>query len=407
MRILFISDNFPPEVNAPASRTHEHCKEWAKAGHEVTVVTCAPNFPKGIVYPGYKNRLWSAEDIDGINVVRVWSYIAANRGFFRRSVDYLSFGLSATFAALRLSKPDVVIGTSPQFFSALAARVIGKLRSVPFVFELRDLWPESIRAVGAIREGSTALALLEKLELHLYRRASLIVTVTQSFKRNLIARGISQDKIQVVTNGVDQARYQPRAKNSALVRRFGLENRVVFGYVGTHGMAHALETLLRAAGELEARGLEADFKLLLVGDGARRSLLMQQAMKMGLSTVEFIDSVPKDEVPDYWGLLDVSIIHLRRTPLFETVIPSKLFECFGMGIPVLLGVAGESAEIVQREQAGIAFEPENHTELAKQMEVLMVQSALRSELANNAVLAASKYDRSSLATKMLTLLEGL
>jgi len=148
MHILFLSDNFPPEVNAPASRTFEHCREWVKAGHQVTVISCVPNFPKGRVYAGYRNRLWQTEIIEGIRLLRVWSYITANEGFVKRILDYQSFMVAATLAGLLVRRVDVVVGTSPQFFTVCAAWVLSVFKRIPFVFELRDLWPESIKAVG-------------------------------------------------------------------------------------------------------------------------------------------------------------------------------------------------------------------------------------------------------------------
>ncbi|MCB1815367.1 MAG: glycosyltransferase family 4 protein, partial [Candidatus Competibacteraceae bacterium] len=356
MHILFLTDNFPPEVNAPASRTFEHCREWVRAGHKVTVITGVPNFPRGKVYEGYSNRLWQRETMEGIQVIRVWTYITANAGFAKRILDYQSFMVAATLAAPLVHKVDVVVGTSPQFFTVCAAYVISRFKRIPFVFELRDLWPESIRAVGAMQD-SPWLKRLERLELFLYRKAARIVSVTQSFRRNLITRGVVPDKIEVVTNGVDSTRFRPQPRDSELAAKLGLQGKFVAGYIGTHGLAHALETLLEAARRLQNHPQGRDIRLLLLGDGANKQKLVEQARSLGLDNVVFIDSVPKHEVVRYWSLLDVSIIHLRKTELFTTVIPSKLFECMGMGIPVLHGVAGESAEIVQREDCGQVFEP--------------------------------------------------
>lgn len=401
MHILFLSDNFPPEVNAPASRTHEHCKVWVQAGHEVTVITCAPNFPKGAVFPGYRNAAWQEERIDGIRVVRVWSYVTANEGFARRVLDYLSFMVSASIAALFVRKVDVVIGTSPQFFTACAAWFVGAVKRRPYVFELRDLWPESIKAVGAMKD-SRLLRALERLELFLYRHAARIVSVTHSFRDNLRGRGIDADRVVVVTNGVDIARFSPRPKDEALVRELGLEGKFVAGYVGTHGMAHGLETLLEAAQAL--RG-DSDVRILLLGDGARKEALVAQARTLGLDNVIFVGSVPKDEVARYWSLLDVSIIHLRRTPLFETVIPSKLFECMGMGIPVLHGVAGESAGIVEREGVGWVFQPGNAAALAAILRQVRADPAGLARCRTRCLAAAQHYDRGVLALSMLGELE--
>jgi glycosyltransferase involved in cell wall biosynthesis len=399
MHILFLSDNFPPEVNAPASRTHEHARQWVTAGEQVTVITCAPNFPRGRVFDGWRNRLWQEVQMDGIRVIRVWSYITANEGFAKRVLDYLSFMATAFVASLFVRRVDVVVGTSPQFFTAVAACAVGAVKRVPFVFELRDLWPESIKAVGAMKE-SAAIRWLEKLELFLYRRAALIVSVTHSFRDTLIRRGIDGAKVEVITNGVDTTRFSPRPKDAALLRKLGLDGCFVAGYIGTHGLAHALDTLLAAMHELAQRPDGRDIRLLLLGDGARKAALRVEAERLGLANVSFIDTVAKDQVARYWSLLDTSVIHLRRTELFTTVIPSKLFECMGMGIPVLHGVAGESAAIVEREGVGLVFEPESVEQLVAGLLRLKSDTALRARLSAAGLAATSNYDRSVLAERM-------
>ena len=358
MHILFLTDNFPPEVNAPASRTFEHCREWAKRGHKITVVTCAPNFPQGKVYDGYKNRLWQSEIMDGIHVIRVWTYIVANEGFVPRITDYLSFMASAICAAPFVRCVDLVIGTSPQFFTVCAAYAISRYKRIPFIFELRDLWPESIKVVGAMTDGFL-INLLERLELYLYRQAQKIVCVTNSFKEVLIGRGIDPDKIIVITNAVDLTRFNPMTRDKELETYYRLTGKFVVGYVGTHGLAHNLSTLLEAAAALRDRPGGERFRILLIGDGATKRELVQQATQQKLSNVIFIDTVPKHEVARYWSLIDVSVIHLKKSKLFTTVIPSKLFEAMAMGIPLLHGVEGESAELVRSEDIGLTFEPEN------------------------------------------------
>lgn len=404
MHILFLSDNFPPEVNAPASRTFEHCREWVKAGHQVTVITCAPNFPKGEVFGGYRNRLWQAEEMSGIRVIRVWTYITANEGFLKRILDYMSFMLSAFLAALFVRKVDIIVGTSPQFFTAVAAFITSLLKRRPWIFELRDIWPESIRTVGAMRS-SRVLDQLEKLELFLYRRANAIVAVTHAFRDNLIARGIDGNKIFVVTNGVDTSRFAPRKKDPELVFKLGLQGKFIVGYIGTHGMAHALETILDAAREIRAEADGDRFRFLFLGDGSNKAALVARAAEDGLDNVIFVDTVPKDEVVRYWSLLDTSIIHLRRSPLFETVIPSKLFECMGMGIPVLHGVRGESAMIALQEQVGLTFEPENADDLCRVLKCLVSEPGALQGFRDNGPVAAARYDRRTLASDMLGILQ--
>ena len=405
MHILFLSDNFPPEVNAPASRTFEHCREWVNAGHRVTVLTCTPNFPKGTLYPGFKNRLWHTEMMDGIRVIRVWTYIAANEGFLRRILDYQSFMVMAILASPFIRGADVVVGTSPQFFTVCAAYIVGLLKGIPFVFELRDLWPESIKAVGAMRD-SLIIRALEQVELFLYRKAARIVSATHSFKRNLAARGVDAQKIDVVTNGLDMSRFKPQPKDIHLVKRLGLEGKFVAGYIGTLGMAHALETILEAADYIRRQPGGEAFCFMFLGDGARKVALQEKARSMKLDNVIFVDSVAKHEVVKYWALVDASIIHLKKTDVFTQVIPSKLFESMGMGIPVLHGVAGESAEIVTREGVGLLFEPENARQLSERLSKLKTDRVVYDRLRESCLNAASKYQRAKMAQHMLSALEA-
>ena len=406
MHILFLTDNFPPEVNAPASRTFEHCQEWISLGHRVTVITCVPNFPTGRVFNGYRNLPWQTEWVAGIRIIRVWTFIAANAGFWRRTLDYVSFALTATIASLFVSRPHLVVGTSPQFFTACAAYLVGLIKRIPFVFEVRDLWPESIKAVGALNH-SGVLAVLEKMELGLYRSAALIVAVTGSFKKNLISRGVSEDKIEVVTNGVDMERFKPLAKDPALLERYVLREKFVVGYVGTHGMAHGLETILDAAEKVRDCGLGDRVQFILLGDGAAKKGLIRKATEKKLKNVIFIDTVSKDQVARYWSLLDVSIIHLKKNELFTSVIPSKLFECMGMGLPVLHGVAGESAEIVEKHEVGIVFEPENVKCLCEGILRLQADKGLYQYFKSRCLAAASLYSRPTLARKMLDALSSV
>lgn len=362
MRILFLSHYFPPEVNAPASRTFEHCREWVALGHEVTVVTCAPNHPRGEVYDGYRNRLWHVEHHSGIRVIRVWTLIAANEGFLFRTLNYLSFMFSCIAALARLPAADVVVSTSPQFFNGLAGYFVSRLRRIPWVLEIRDLWPESIVAVGAIR-ARAVIRILEALELFAYRNANLIVPVTDAFKRYMVERGIDPAKIDVVKNGANLGFYTPQAGNGAALREsLGLGDRFVAAYFGTHGMAHHLETLLEAAVQLRQRD---DIRILMIGDGAERDRLVAMRESLGLHNVIMLPQQPKERMPELWQVADASLVVLQRSALFRTVIPSKIFESLAMQRPVVLGVEGESEELVTQSGGGVSFEPENAQALAQ------------------------------------------
>lgn len=402
MHILFLTDNFPPEVNAPASRTFEHCREWVRLGETVTVITCAPNFPKGKVFSGYRNALWTTEHMDGIRVIRVWTYITANEGFLRRTLDYMSFMVSAIIASLWVKKVDVVIGTSPQFFTVCAAYITGLLKHSPWVFELRDIWPASIKAVGSMQEGFLYRQ-LEKLELFLYRKANHIVALTQAFKRELIARGVDPNKISVITNGVNLNLFSPQKKDLQLVSRLGLEGKFVAGYIGTVGMAHGLETLIEAAAVIQNHPHGQDIRILILGDGARKRALQQLAIQKKLENLLFVDTVEKKEVPTYWALLDVAIIHLKEDPLFEKVIPSKLFEAMAMGVPILHAVRGESTNMVNQYRVGKTIEPDNSNALASEIQWFSSNPEQLLQMKNSALTAAIQYDRTELAKAMLVI----
>lgn len=402
MKILFITENYPPETNAAATRVSERVPYWLGAGHDVTIITTAPNFPAGKLHDGYRNRWKSVEWIDGAKVVRVWSYISANEGFFRRTVDFISFMLTGTLAALREPRPDVVVATSPQFFSAVAGWMIGKFRRRPFVFELGDLWPASISAVGAMEKGRL-IALLERLELFLYRQSECVVALTHAFKRNLVSRGIESSKIAVVRNGVEVSHYSPQPRDADLESALELKGCFVVGYIGTHGMAHDLMNVIRAA---EKSNGASRLRFLFVGAGAEKPALVAAAKERQLKNVVFVDSVPKSEVRRYWSLCDLALIHLKDDPVFAEVIPSKLFEAMGMGIPVLMAApAGEASEIVTTENVGTWVGAGNPDALLSAAETLADSPTQVAKMRRQCVERVASFSREQQAVDMLSVLE--
>ena len=401
MRVLFVTDNFPPEANAPASRTFAHCQEWVRLGARVTVITCAPNFPQGKVYAGYANRPYQREQMNGIEVIRVWSYISANAGFAKRILDYLSFAASSFLAGLFVGA-DVIVATSPQFFTTLSGFGLSIGKRTPWVFELRDLWPDSIKAVSAM-SNDRVLAGLESLELFLYGRADLIVAVSPAFKQNLITRGVEENKIEVVTNGADLDMFAPGPPARELSDALGLTDKFVVGYVGTHGMAHNLEGLIDACD----RCTDPEIRFLFIGDGAKKQEIEELVKRKRLSNVVLLAPVPKEEIARYWRLVDVALVPLRKDPVFKTVIPSKIFEAAAMGKPILLGVEGQARQIVDEFDAGLSFEPDNADEFLDRVALLKNDRALYLRLSENCRALAQNYDRRALAARMYGLLQDL
>jgi glycosyltransferase involved in cell wall biosynthesis len=399
MKILFLTDNFPPEYNAPAIRTYEHCKEWVKHGAEVTVITCFPNFPKGKVYEGYKNKWKNIEYIDNIKVIRVWSFISENKGFIKRTFDYLSFAFTSFLAGIFI-KCDIIVATSPQFFTAISGSLLGFCKRKKWVMEVRDIWPESIKAVDAINTG-WIINWLEKIELLLYRSAHRIIVVTDSFKVNLVSRGILGNKIHVIKNGVDLSIYRPRSKNIALLSALGLQNKFIIGYIGTHGMAHSLDFIIKSIYKLN----DESYHFIFIGDGAEKEKIIKTADQLQIKNVTFIDPVKKSEIPNYLAALDVALVPLKKSTTFESVIPSKIFETVAMNIPVLLGVDGESKNLIESYRAGIHFEPENEKDFIEKLHVIRnIITENNTELINGCSKMASDFNRKNLARKMLDVL---
>lgn len=406
MRILFISHYFYPEGNAPATRVHQMTRRWAADGHEVTVITAAPNVPSGVVYEGYRNRWKMEEEIDGVRVSRVRTYLAANAGTFRRILSFLSFMITAFLRGLRTPRPDLVIATSPQFFCGWAGFLVAKCRRLPFVLEVRDLWPESIVAVGAMR-ASPLIRFLEWLERRLYKGAAIVVTVGEGYAKKLLERGVHEESLYVVPNGVDLATFEPGIDGSRIRSEFALGERFVCAFVGTIGMASGLDVVVRAARSLE-RARRDDVRFLLVGDGAERRRLMQCAEEEGLSSIVFTGRLPKERMPEVIAAADACLVHLRRSELFETVMPSKIFEAAASKRPIVLGVVGHAASWMRSAKAGICIAPEDDTALLAAVDRLATEPDLAASLGENGRrFVAQHHDYELLAAQYLGVLRKL
>lgn len=427
MKILFLTHYYPPEVNAPASRTYEHCVRWARAGHEVTVLTCAPNCPDGVLFPGYRNRCWPQTGlVDGIRIVRVWTYLAPNAGTTRRIANYVSYLVSAVLAALLLRRPDVIVATSPQFFCGWAGVFVSWLKWRPLVLEIRDIWPESIRAVGAL-QNRRLLRTLEMLEKWMYRAATQIVAVGGGYRDEILKKADVGERIAVITNGVDLERFCASAVSRGQAPEVGARRsevadqalhdaigpafsvppgRFVCSYVGTIGMAHGLEVVVRAARILKDGGRD-DVVFLIVGDGARRAGLAEEARQAGVEDrVLFTGRQPKERMPAILAASNACLVHLRGCELFGTVIPSKIFEVMAMQRPIIMGVRGEAREIVLQAGAGLAMEPDSPESLVHCLEQLAENPTLAVELGRaGREFVTRHYDRDELAARYLSLLQ--
>ena len=363
MKILYVSQYFPPEMGAPAARAAELSRHWARMGHDLTVLTGFPNHPTGVVPVEWRSRLRSLvykEIVDGVQVARTWLWPLPNRKAHERIRNYASFWLSASLTGLGLEKPDVVIGSSPQLLVALAGWWVAWWKSVPFVFEVRDLWPESLAAVGAGGEGSALHRSLSAIAGFLYRRSHHIVVVTSAFKDHLIQHWkVPAEKISIVENGVETDLFRPCPP--AIVP--GTEGRFVICYIGTMGMAHGLETLIAAAERLRENFPKAMF--LMIGEGAEKDRIVELAKARGLTNIIFLGQQPRAQIPAYIAGSDVCLVMLKKTELFKTVIPTKLLEYMACEKPVIVAVDGQARQVVEEADAGIFVEPDDSNALAE------------------------------------------
>lgn len=367
MKITIVSYFCPPEVAAPASRVHENAVRFAQMGHDVTILTGLPNHPRGKVFDGYRWRFRQEEYVGQVRVIRMGSWIAPNTTGGKRMRAYLSLMLAQIVGAFTSGPADIVIGTSPPLFTAFAGYIVSCIKRCPFVFEVRDLWPENMIAIGALRN-RPAIWALSVLESLLYRRAKRIVPVTQGFASYIRDKGIPPQRISVIPNGVSLDDYRPVDYPNDLAEELGVKNRFVVAYIGTVGINHGIQTVLDTGALLQNH---PEVVLLVVGDGAERAELEVQAKKQGLMNVRFLGEKPRDEMPMYHALADATMVLLKKSSYFGKVIPSKIFVAMGFACPLILGVPGESRGIVEDAGAGIAVEPESPHAVVSAIEQLM------------------------------------
>ena len=413
MKILYISQYYPPESCAPA-RVSELAREWSRAGHEVRVLTGFPNHPDGRIQPEYRSRWKSGfcrEQQDGVEVFRTWLYPSANRGVWKRSTNFTSFALSAAISGARIAPENgVVIATSPPILVGAAGYVVARRAGLPFVFEVRDLWPESLEAVGQAARDSLLYRAVGRLANFLYRNADRIVVDGAWKRRKLVSDGVPSSRITVIRNGVApdflERNLAANGESSREIRRrLGLDGHFVAMYAGTLGMAHRLETILEAAQLLhESR----DIAFLLLGDGAGRDNLIRQIRQMNLRNTRVLSRVPRESIPDYLAAADACLVPLRASKVFHTAIPCKMFEAMAAGKPVILGVQGEAAEILREADAGLCVLPDDPVGLANAVVNLASDPDLARQFGRNGQAAVlARHSRRDQALAYLDLLTGL
>lgn len=397
--ILFLTHNFPPEVNAPANRTYEHAIIWQKLGANVTIITNHPNHPHGRLYDGYKNRWLSTEIIDGIKVIRVKTYLTNNKDNIKRSINFLVYFFLAIKASTLVKNVDVIIATSPQFFCGLAGTIIKKIKNKPFVLEVRDLWPDSIVAVKTIKE-NLFIKFLRIFEKKMYHSADRIVVLTNSFKKHILGFGFPSQKILIIPNGVILSHFNKvRELKIDLDFDFTDKGKFFVSYIGTFGLAHGIENIILAAEILQNN---SNIHFLLVGDGSRRKNLLSLVKKLGLTNVTILPLQSRKMILNLLNFSDVGVVTLINSPLFSTVIPSKIFEYMAARKPLIIAAPqGETTKIIEENFCGINVTPENPKAISESILKLYNNNNLRTEMGANGNKTVKRYyNRERLASQM-------
>lgn len=405
LRILLISEYFPPEIGAGSNRAYELSANWVKLGASVSVITGFPDYPSGIIPARYRGKIFLREEKDGIEVIRTFTIPAPNKGFLKRVISFLSFMFSSVIqGSIASKKQDIVIATSPPFFVGIAGYLIARLKKVPFIFEVRDLWPDSIVELGQLRN-RLIIKILKSMEYFLYRKSSHIVPVADSTVEVLTSSGINKDKITVIKNGVDTGLFVPGKKNKDLDSKLNLKNKFVVGYIGTLGLSHSIDKVIGTANLLREN---KEISFLIIGEGAEKESLLQKVNSLNLDNVVFLNNVDKYLLPVYYGLCDLLLVPLRKLKLFEKVIPSKIFEIFAMGKPIIISVNGEARRLVEDSGGGMYSEPENSLELKDKILYLYNNPELLGKLgAEGRKFVEENFDRTVLAKKYYELLKSI
>ena len=356
MRILIVTHYFPPETGAPQVRLSALAATWAADGDRVTVLTGMPNHPTGVISPGYRGALRRRERRDGYRVLRTWLYATPNEGIARKTLGHLSFMVSSVLLGATASgRTDVVVVSSPTFFSIGSAWLLARLKRARLVVEIRDLWPAIFTELGVLTN-RRIIGLLEHLELAAYAAADEIVVVSEGFRANLISRGVAPGKVHTIRNGTSPGRFDPATRPDPTVRATlgASSGGCLVLYLGTHGISQGLPRVADAAARLAAHPV----RFVFVGEGADKARLEQKVARLGLRNVTLRPGVPYENVPALLAAADICLVPLRDVPLFATFIPSKMFEYLAAGKAVIGSVTGEAAQIL-REAGAVVVPPES------------------------------------------------
>lgn len=405
MKVAVVYQYYQGHSSPGHSLVYELTQHLAAEGHRVTVVSGQTGYMQRDqpVLPWYRRLI--LQEKDGlVKIIRTYTYSELHRSYLGRLISFLSFSLTAPVGLLRAEKPDVVLASSPPIFPMLPVWIVCKLRGIPLVFEVRDLWPESAVQMGILRN-RTLISIMSWMERLLYDKAKRIVTLTHGIRDDIHARGWPADKLEVITCGIDTQMLYPDTEAGVEVRRnFGWEGRNIVLYFGAMGEANNLDVIIEAAMHCQ----DGNTLFLLIGDGMKRPYLEQRIAELKINNVQLLAPVSKNQARGFINAADLCLVTLKDIPLFKGAIPTKLLDYMACGRPVLCGVGGEAAKIVTDAQAGVVFQPNSSQQLSVIIAELMGNEALRSNMGRSgAQYVKTNFDAVQSMAAMTALLKAV
>jgi colanic acid biosynthesis glycosyl transferase WcaI len=401
MRILILTQYYPPEIGAPQARLSDLAAHFVQRGHSVTVLTAMPNYPTGKIHYGYGGLVRRQQE-DGVNIIRTFIYPTQSPKFVQRLTNYLSFVLSsAALGGFMVQQADFVVVESPPLFLGLSGLYLTRLKKARMIFNVSDLWPQGALELGAIRAGSFVHKAAEVLEALCYRHAWLVTGQSKGILESVAKRFPACPTFHL-SNGVNIQRFDPQQPAEDFRYLLNGRGKFVALYAGLHGIPQGLDQILDAAESLRD---DAEIHFVLVGDGAQKKLLMEQATKRRLANVHFLDPRPAHEIPRLLAAADIALVSLKT--YLQGAVPSKLYEAMASGRPVVLIAGGEAADIVRENLAGMVVAPGEIKSLAEAVRTLRHRPDLRRAFGENGRRAAQQYfDRAVIATRFIDHLEA-
>lgn len=400
MRILFLTQYYWPEVGAASQRLTYFARYLVQRGHKVTVLCSVPNYPEGKTYSGYRTKFVQTQQDEGVTLFRCWTYIDRSQNTFRRVLHYFSFTITSFLVALFQRRADIIFVSSPPLFLGMSVAVLGRIKRIPFVFDIRDVWPESAVAVGMMREDSWLTKIAGKMERLIYRASDHITVTCEGIARDFQRKGVARQKISFLPSGSELDIFEPvsHREKERYKKEFGVDEQFVVTYAGNIGLPQNPEILVECAKLLCDR---ENIAIFVIGEGVLREKLERRINSIGLRNLRMFGRMPRKDVGRFYAMSDIGLVLMKNSKAFKNMLPAKLFDLWAAGLPIIINLRGEAADLVEKAQSGVVVKPDDPAALAEAiLEMKERQVEARKMGQNGRSFLAQFYDRKVLSEKL-------